>query len=73
MFNFNEKELENINVLICNSTTDMGQFLFWTWELWEIGGGSDVEWKFLNRNIIIGEHNPLWLWFYFQKWYRRTK
>lgn len=52
---------------LCSSYKDSGRFLFWTWELWEIGGGGGVAWKFLGYDINPSEHNPLWMWFNFQR------
>ena len=43
------------------------KFIFWRWEIWDKGGGSGVEWKFLNKVIFPKRHSPLWLIFNLQR------
>jgi len=50
-------------VFLCNFTKDSGKFLFWNWELWEVGGGAGVSWRFCGLDINPGRFNPLWLIF----------
>lgn len=53
---------------VCDSTKDQGRILFWSWELWSIGGGAGVEWKFLKWRIKQPRRfNPLWGIFYIQR------
>jgi hypothetical protein len=54
-----------------SATKDKGRFLFWSWELWEIGGGAGVEWKFLKWSIYPSQYNPLWQIFEIQRNKRR--
>jgi len=61
-----------MNVIICNFTKSRGRFLFWTYELWEVGGGAGVEWWFCGIPINLGRWNPLWLIFYLQSKDKKT-
>jgi len=53
--------------IVCNHTKQIGRFLFWRWELWEVGGGAGVEWYFCGKEINVGEWNPLWTIFNIQR------
>ena len=50
-----------------NFTKDKGRFLFWKWELWEVGGGAGVNWWFCGKDINPGRFNPLWIIFKLQR------
>ena len=54
-------------MILCNFTKGKGRFLFWKWELWEVGGGGGVEWWFCGININTGRFNPLWIIFKLQR------
>ena len=53
-------------IFIDSSIKNKGSFLIWTWELWEIGGGSGVEWFRFGKPIDIKHYNPLWIIFRLQ-------
>ena len=55
-----------MKAIFCNFTKDQGRFLFWSWELWQVGGGAGVCWKFFNIDINPGRWNPLWIIFNLQ-------
>jgi hypothetical protein len=42
------------------SIKQKGRFLFWSWEVWAIGGGAGVEWFFCGRSFMPGEKSLLW-------------
>ena len=54
-------------MFIDDSVKDSGRFLFWSWELWQIGGGGGVQWKFLKWEIDPGQHSLLWVIFDWQR------
>ncbi|HCX04785.1 MAG TPA: hypothetical protein DHM42_09855 [Clostridiales bacterium] len=62
-----------MNAIYCYFTKDKGRFLFWKWELWEVGGGSGVVWKLFNKQITPGRYSPLWPIFYLQRKYRNRR
>lgn len=71
-------EMDGSDWIFCDSTSDRGRFLFWTWEEWAIGGGGGVVWFWMagtrfERTLSPVERAPLWYWYYFQKWVRKTK
>lgn len=61
-----------MKVFLCSSTKQQGNFLFWRWEQWEIGGGGGVQWYFLNKEIYPGDKNILWKIFEWQ-FYKKDK
>jgi hypothetical protein len=54
-------------IFLDSSYEDSNRFLFWSWEIWSIGGGAGCVWKFLKWEINIRRYNPLWLVFYWQR------
>ena len=58
-------------MFIDDSVKDSGRFLFWSWELWQIGGGGGVQWKFLKWEIDPGKHSLLWVIFDWQRGIRK--
>lgn len=51
---------------LCNFTKNQGRFLFWRWELWQVGGGAGVTWYFLNKEIFPSRFSLLWIIFKLQ-------
>ena len=44
-----------------------GKFLWWSWRLWEIGGGAGVQWYLFRKAIYPHKLSPLWLVFEIQR------
>jgi len=59
--------MKEIKMFLCNFIKDEGRFLFWKWELWEVGGGGGVCWWFLGIDVYPSRLSPLWLIFNWQR------